>query len=108
MNVKIFDRFRAVNDEFFRAEFFRGFKDTLSANADKKRELVAKAKELSESKEWNKTAEALVKLQKEWKEVGPVLKKVGEPLWAEFQQACNHFFDARKAARGNVKSEEHS
>lgn len=110
MNVKIFDRFRAVNDEFFRrkAEFFRGFKDTLSANADKKRELVAKAKELSESKEWNKTAEALVKLQKEWKEVGPVLKKVGEPLWAEFQQACNHFFDARKAARGNVKSEEHA
>ena len=49
-----------------------------------------------------------MKLQKEWKEVGPVLKKVGEPLWAEFQQACNHFFDARKAARGNVKSEEHA
>lgn len=110
MNVKIFDRFRATNDDFFKrkAEFFRDFKDTLSANAEKKRELVAKAKELSESKDWNKTADALVKLQKEWKEVGPVLKKVGEPLWTEFQQACNHFFDARKAARGEMKGEEHA
>ncbi len=108
MNVKIFDRFRTINDEFFhrKAEFFHQFKDTLSANAEKKKALVAKAKELCESKDWAKTSDALVKLQKEWKEVGPVLKKVGEPLWTEFQQACNHFFDARKAARGDSHSTE--
>ncbi len=110
MNVKIFDRFRSINDEFFRrkAEFFRNFKDSMSANAKKKKELVEKAKELSESTDWAKTSDALIKLQKEWKAVGPVLKKVGEPLWAEFQQACNHFFDARKAARGDVHTTEHA
>ena len=110
MNVKIFDRFRSINDDFFhrKAEFFHNFKGSLTANAEKKRALVAKAKELSESKDWAKTSDALIKLQKEWKEVGPVLKKVGEPLWAEFQQACNHFFDARKAARGDVHSTEHA
>ena len=37
MNVKIFERFRIANDEFFnkKAEFFKGLKDTYSTNLEK-------------------------------------------------------------------------
>lgn len=110
MNVKIFERFRAACDTFFsrKNEFFKEMKETMKANTEKKRELVEKAKALSESKEWKSTADKLIALQKEWKSIGPSPKKTSDLLWAEFQAACNKFFEARKAVGGAQRSEEHA
>ena len=109
MNVKIFERFRAACDDFFgrKAEYFRTLKDTFKANAEKKRALIEKAKALQDSTEWKSTSDKLITLQKEWKTIGMVPKKLGDQLWDEFLGACNKFFEARNAANAGTRSEEH-
>lgn len=81
MNVKIFERFRAACDEFFRrkAAFFKSVKETMAANLEKKKALCEKAEALKDSTNWKETAEILTKLQKEWKTVGPVAKNIRMP-----------------------------
>ena len=109
MNVKIFERFRAACDEFFgrKAEYFKTLKDNFKENADKKRALIEKAKALQDSTEWRSTSDKLIALQKEWKTIGVVPKKLGDQLWEEFLGACNKFFEARNAAGAGQRNEEH-
>ena len=109
MNVKIFERFRAACDDFFgkKAEYFKNLKDTFKDNAEKKRALIEKAKALQDSTEWKSTSDKLIALQKEWKTIGMVPKKLGDQLWEEFLGACNKFFEARNAAGAGQRSEEH-
>ncbi len=108
MNVKIFERFRAACDAFFakKAEHFRTMKDTFKENADKKRALIEKAKALQDSTEWRSTSDKLIALQKEWKTIGMVPKKLGDQLWEEFLGACNKFFEARNAQGADQRNEE--
>lgn len=108
MNVKIFERFRAACDDFFsrKSEFFKQLKQQFAVNAEKKRELIKKAQELTDSTDWKATGDKFVALQKEWKTVGAVPKKLGDQLWNEFLTACNHFFDARNAAHAGTRTEE--
>ena len=110
MNVKIFERFRIANDKFFnkKAEFFKGLKDTYSANLEKKQQLVNKAKELADSTDWKKTGDKFIAPQKEWKKVGTVPHKQGELLWKEFLDTCNKFFEARNKQNAGSRSEEHA
>lgn len=110
MNVKIFERFRIANDKFFnkKAEFFKGLKDTYSANLEKKQQLVNKAKELADNTDWKKTGDKFIALQKEWKKVGTVPHKQGELLWKEFLDTCNKFFEARNKQNAGSRSEEHA
>lgn len=107
MNVKIFDRFRAACDDFFgrKAEFFKTLKEKFAENT-KKKEMVEQAKALMDSTDWKATSDKLIKLQKEWKTIGMVPKKVGDQLWAEFVAACNKFFEARNAATAGTRNEE--
>ena len=108
MNVKIFERFRAACDDFFgrKAEYFRSLKDTFKANADKKRALIEKAKALQDSTDWKSTSDKLINLQKEWKTIGMVPKKLGDQLWEEFLSTCNKFFEARNAAGAGTRNDE--
>jgi hypothetical protein len=108
MNVKIFERFRAACDGFFasKAEHFRSLKDSYKENAEKKRALIEKAKALQDSTEWRSTSDKLIALQKEWKTIGVVPKKLGDQLWEEFLGACNKFFEARNAAGAGQRGEE--
>ncbi len=110
MNDKIFQRFRAACDDFFgrKGEFFKNLKEVYAKNIEKKKALIEKAKALQDSTEWRSTADKLIALQKEWKTVGVVPHKTGDQLWAEFLGACNHFFEARKAAHAGTHSEEHA
>ena len=109
MNVKIFERFRAACDDFFarKAEYFKALKDNFKENADKKRALIEKAKALQDSTDWRSTSDKFIALQKEWKTIGVVPKKLGDQLWEEFLGACNKFFEARNAAGAGQRNEEH-
>ena len=110
MNVKIFERFRAACDDFFgrKAEYFKGLKDTFKQNTEKKRALIEKAQALQDSTDWKATGDKFIALQKEWKTIGIVPKKLGDQLWEEFLGACNKFFEARKAAGAGQHSEEYA
>ena len=109
VNTELFARFRKSCDEFFakKAEFFKRMKDELAANLAKKIELCEKAEALKDSTEWKKTTDALIALQKEWKTVGPVVKKHSDAVWKRFIAACDAFFEEKKKQSVNVHSVEH-
>ncbi len=96
-NQKIYARFREANDKFFERKrvYYAEYKDGMSANVERKLAIVEKAEALKDSTEWKKTTEALIELQKEWKEIGAVPRKKAEALWKRFRAACDEFF-ARK------------
>ena len=108
MNVKIFERFRTACDEFFKrkGEFFKTLKTSFNENLEKKRALCEKAESLKESTDWKNTADVLIKLQKEWKTIGPVPKKYSETIWKQFITACDYFFEQKNKATASQRSVE--
>lgn len=108
MNTAIFERFRKGCDAFFgqKAQFFQNMKEELNSNLAKKKELVEKAEALTDSTDWKTTGDTLVKLQKQWKEIGAVPRKYSDALWKRFVGACDHFFEAKQAATADVRNEE--
>lgn len=108
MNVKIFERFRGTCDDFFgrKAAFFKELKESFAANIEKKKALIEKARAMCDSTDWKSTGDKFIALQKEWKTIGGVPKKIGDQLWNDFLEACNKFFAARNAANAGVHNEE--
>lgn len=108
MNNKIFERFRAACDEFFKkkGEFYKQVKEDMSTNLEKKLALCEKAEQLKDSTEWKETAEKLAELQKEWKKIGPVAKKQSEIVWRRFIDACDYFFQQKNKVMSSQRSEE--
>ena len=108
MNVKIFERFRAACDNFFsrKAEYFKDIRQKFAENAEKKKALVEQAKALQDSTDWKATTDKIIALQKEWKTIGIVPKKLGDDLWNEFKEACNKFFEARNAINADSRNAE--
>ena len=96
-NQKVYDRFRAACDKFYsrKREFYTEYKDSINANLDKKVAICEKAEALKTSTDWKKTAEQLIELQKEWKEIGAVPRKKSDLLWKRFRAACDEFFAER-------------
>jgi hypothetical protein len=114
-NQKIYDRFRAACDKFFgrKRDFYNDYKDSINANLDKKVAICEQAEALKTSTDWKKTAEQLIELQKQWKEIGAVPRKKSEQLWKRFRAACDEFFAERdKNAKpendfyGNLKAKQ--
>lgn len=108
MNVKIFERFRAACDEFFKrkANFFKSVKENMADNLEKKKALCEKAEALKDSTDWKTTAEVLSKLQKEWKTIGSVPKKYSDAVWKRFIAACDYFFEQKNKATSSQRSAE--
>lgn len=108
MNVKIFERFRAACDEFFKrkAAFYKDIKNSMAENLEKKKALCEKAEALKDSTDWKATADILTKLQKEWKTIGPVSKKHSDAIWKRFIGACDHFFAQKNKANSSQRSVE--
>ncbi len=97
-NNAIYDRFRESCDVFFqkKRDFYARNKDIQSGNLQLKIELCEKAEQLMESTDWKETTDALIRIQKQWKEIGAVPRKYSEKIWKRFRSACDHFFE-RKA-----------
>lgn len=110
MNTAIFERFRKGCDAFFekKAQFFQALKESLNENLAKKKELVEKAESLKDSTDWRSTGDILIKLQKQWKEIGNVPHKYSEDLWKRFVGACDQFFEARQQATAGVRDEQNA
>lgn len=108
VNTQIFERFRAACDKFFgeKAAYFKSVKEELNQNLAKKRALVEQAEALKESTDWKQTGDALIELQKQWKSIGAVPRKVSDELWKRFVGACDHFFEAKSQATAGQREEE--
>jgi len=97
-NNKVYQRFREACDAFFEKKrtFYADNKETQLNNLQLKTELCIQAESLQESTDWKATSDALIRLQREWKEIGPVPRKQSEKTWKRFRKACDRFFN-RKA-----------
>ncbi len=96
-NNKVYQRFRDACDTFFEKKrgFYADNKEIQLNNLQRKTELCILAETLQESTDWKATSDALIKLQKEWKEIGPVPRKQSERCWKRFRKACDHFFNSK-------------
>lgn len=110
VNADLFARFRQTCDKFFarKAEFFKAMKEEFAANLEKKIALCEKAEALKDSTDWKKTADKLIALQKEWKTIGPVVKKHSDAVWKRFIAACDYFFDQKNKQTSSVHQAEHA
>ena len=103
-NNKIYQRFREGCDAFFekRRQFYAVNKDSQFKNLQMKTDLCVKAEALQESSDWKAASDALIKLQKEWKDIGPTPRKHSEKCWKRFRKACDYFFDRKSAFFNNL------
>lgn len=108
VNEKIFERFRVACDKFFqqKSDFFKGLKNELNDNYEKKKALADKAESLKDSDDWKSTADIFINLQKEWKSIGAVPKKYSEILWRKFIDACDYFFEQKNQHSSSQRSQE--
>lgn len=110
LNTVLFNRFRATCDKFFaaKAAYYKEVKDRMAENLVLKTALADEAEQLKDSTEWKKTTDRLVEMQRQWKTIGAVPKKHSDAVWKRFQQACDFFFEQKKAATSDVRQREHA
>ena len=96
-NNKVYQRFRDACDTFFEKKrgFYANNKEQQQNNLQLKIELCIQAEALQDNTDWKTTSDALIRLQKEWKEIGPVPRKQSEKCWKRFRKACDHFFNKK-------------
>jgi predicted nucleic acid-binding Zn-ribbon protein len=96
-NNKIYARFRSACDKFFerKREFYSRTLEEQNNNLQIKLDLCAQAEFLKDSTDWKRTSEEFIRLQKKWKEIGPVPRKQSDAVWKRFRSACDSFFERK-------------
>lgn len=96
-NDSVWDRFKSAKRDFFRKKIplLKQIKDELSANYDAKIKLCERAEALKDSTDWKNTTMQFIRLQTEWKKIGPVERRKSEEIWLRFRGACDAFFKAK-------------
>ena len=107
-NSEIWNRFKSSLDGFFanKKDFFDKLKDQQVHNYNLKVELCMQAESLKTSTDWKKTSNDLIRMQNEWKALGPVPKKYSDKIWKRFRAACDDFFNAKSFYFSNLQSSE--
>lgn len=85
--------------------FFKELDEVRASNQKKAEELIAQADELRANTNWQATANQLVKLQQEWKKLGPTPEKNRDALYKKFKEACDSFFENRRNSSKESSSE---
>ena len=99
------DKAKKINKTFWsefktffnrKGHFFKKIEESRKENLEMKKVLLEKANDLKNSEDFDKTAEALKHLQKQWREIGPVPIKYKDKIYKEFKKACDSFFNQRR------------
>lgn len=85
--------------------FFKKLDELRASNQKKAEELIALAEELKVNTNWQVTANKLVKLQQEWKKLGPTPEKNRDALYKRFKEACDAFFENRRNSTKETSTE---
>lgn len=108
LNDKIWERFKTSLDAYFgeKKEYFNKVKEQQIHNYNLKLDLCAQAEALKTSSDWRKTTQDLIRMQKEWKEIGPVPRKHANRIWKRFRAACDEFFERKSAYFSSIQKQE--
>jgi hypothetical protein len=85
--------------------FFKELDEVRAANQKKAEDLIKQAEELQANTNWQSTANQLVKLQQEWKKLGPTPEKNRDSLYKKFKEACDTFFENRRTSTKDSNTE---
>lgn len=109
-NNQVYDRFRKACDEFFnkKRDYFKSYKEDQQNNFQLKTELCIQAEAMKESHDWKKTTDEFIRIQKKWKEIGPVPRKQSDAIWKRFREACDYFFDRKSQFFSHIDEEQAS
>ena len=108
------DKAKSINKQFWttfktffnhKGKFFKKLEVERKENMKRKQELIEKAEALKDSDDFRNTAEELKKLQRQWKEIGPVPEKFRNEIYMKFKKACDHFFERKRANSGQIEKE---
>ncbi|MGB5990125.1 MAG: DUF349 domain-containing protein [Marinifilaceae bacterium] len=104
---RVYKRFRTSCDIFYekKKEYYFNLKDIQNNNLVLKEKLCEKAEEMKEQTDWKSTTDKFIALQKDWKNIGPVSKKLSDKLWARFRAACDAFFESKEKHFSTVDQE---
>jgi hypothetical protein len=104
---RVYKRFRTSCDIFYekKKEYYFNLKDIQNNNLALKEKLCEKAEEMKEQTDWKSTTDKFIALQKDWKNIGPVSKKLSDKLWARFRAACDAFFESKEKHFSTVDQE---
>jgi hypothetical protein len=107
-NNLVYERFRKACDDFFnkKRDFFKTYKDDQQSNLQLKTELCLQAEAMKESNDWKKTTDEYIRIQKKWKEIGPVPRKQSDAIWKRFREACDYFFERKSHFFSNIDEEQ--
>ncbi|MBN2165996.1 MAG: DUF349 domain-containing protein [Marinilabiliaceae bacterium] len=107
-NNQIYERFRSSCDKFFelKRDFFKDYKSEQQNNLQLKTELCIQAEALKNSTDWKKTTEEFIRIQKKWKEIGPVPRKQSDIIWKRFRTACDDFFENKSNHFNHIDEEQ--
>jgi hypothetical protein len=96
-DAELWKRYSAARDAFTRRRgaHFATLDASRKQAQSRKEELVAEAESLSESSEWNATANRLKELMAEWKAAPRASKEAEQKLWDRFRAAQDAFFTRR-------------
>lgn len=103
-NDAIWDRFKTLLDTYFagKKEFFQKIKEEQLNNYNLKLNLCTQAEAIKTSTDWRRTSQELIRLQNEWKAIGPVPRKLSDKIWKRFRAACDEFFNAKSQFFSNI------
>jgi len=107
-NDEIWNRFKLSLNTFFenRREYFNQVKDQQLNNYNIKLDLCVQAEALQESTDWKSSSDELIRLQKEWKRIGPVPRKYSDKVWKRFRAANDNFFNRKAEYFSNIHEHE--
>lgn len=88
-----------------KSAFFEKLDASRSENLKRKEEIIAQVVGLQDSEDFGTATETILKLQEEWKKIGPVPESQRESLFEKFKKACDHFFERRRS-KGKSKDAE--
>ena len=102
-NERIWKAFRGHFDVFYtnKSAYFKDLNAQYKANLILKEDIVKQAAALLENPDLDFGTGEIIKLQKEWKKIGPVSPKVSNAIWKKFRGICDEFFAKKDASRAD-------
>ena len=104
----IWTRFREISREINREknQFYKSQKAEQKKNIDLKKTLINEVKEILKSDDWRSYSNRMKNIQKDWRSIGFVPRKLSNTLWMEFRSQCNLYFDRIKSGYQRINKKE--
>lgn len=101
-------RFREISREINREknQFYKSQKAEQKKNIDLKKALITEVKEILENDDWKSYSNRMKNIQKDWRSIGFIPRKLSNTLWEEFRSQCNLYFDRIKSGYQRINKNE--